>query len=768
MNRLDLSAALHRMVRDFARRSVSEDGFAVGVRDAQFEALACELCSNQLGRPVASLPEVLALAVPTDCFRLGARFNFDVADASLRFVTSGTTSVNSGVHYMRERATYEELSLLWGGVGIGFVEGEHAPIVVALAPWTGFGTSSSLGYMMQRMMERFDGRSLSTERTADGFVLDAPQRWLVGPSGVDLPGLRAVRDLAWRVGTRVTLLATSFALVELLDAAGTEPLELPPGSVVMPTGGFKGRSRTIEPEVMFDALRRMFGDVDIVGEYGMTELTSQLYEGTARRGSLRGAPGVYFAPPWLRVTALEPTTLQPVVPGQVGLACFVDLGNVDSSVCVLTQDLIRAEGEGFRLLGRQVKAPLRGCSLAIEALLRPTLEFSYPSLDAAREASVSTWGIEAPFGGPNDVSTAVSSGAVLRVWKVIEAARSLQQDLLALADSDSDMLDLARTAGLSVEGVRLALTRSLETRPSDADVAELVAVTQHSYGPVGGAVWVLLSSNVFTAPLRAIALGLALSARVKVRPSRREPHFARWLRVRAPGLFEIVEELGPETGDAVLAFGSDEALEAIAGTLPGDVAFHGHGHGMGIAMIGAGAANADAAAGLALDLVLFDQQGCLSPRLVLVDESNDVDAFIAELGAELLAWEQRAPSGNLVLSELHERVWSKRVAACLGRVTEIGSSWIARFDVDSASISDSVSPSIPVPPAARSLSLVVCRDPVGFLPVLAPLVTSVGVAGAAVLFRAAEDCLPKARVVELGQMQTPRLDGPVDRRRLRA
>jgi hypothetical protein len=71
----------------------------------------------------------------------------------------------------------------------------------------------------------------------------------------------------------------------------------------------------------------------------------------------------------LRVTPVDPTTLLPVPEGEAGLARFIDLGNVDSAVSVVTQDLVRRVSGGIQLLGRQPGAPPRGCSLAIEALL---------------------------------------------------------------------------------------------------------------------------------------------------------------------------------------------------------------------------------------------------------------------------------------------------------------------------------------------------------------------------------------------------------------
>jgi hypothetical protein len=172
------------------------------------------------------------------------------------------------------------------------------------------------------------------------------------------------------------LLGTAFALVRLLDDLGSARLPLPVGSVVMQTGGFKGKTREVSMEELREGVTHalQLGPGRVVGEYGMTELTSQLYEGTLREGALaarhpEAAPGTYYEPHWLRVTPVDPVTLLPVPEGELGLARFIDVGNVDSAVCVVTQDLVRRVDGGIRLLGRQPGAPPRGCSLAVEALL---------------------------------------------------------------------------------------------------------------------------------------------------------------------------------------------------------------------------------------------------------------------------------------------------------------------------------------------------------------------------------------------------------------
>src|SRR5690606_6552082 len=129
---------------------------------------------------------------------------------------------------------------------------------------------------------------------------------------------------------------------------------------------------------------------EVVGEYGMTELSSQLYERPPSADQTL-AQGLYYEPPWLKVVVCDPVSLRPLPDGETGVACFVDLGNVDSTVVVLTQDCVRREAGGVRLLGRLQGAPLRGCSLGIEALFvsperRP---FAIPTSPAQQVPNVS-------------------------------------------------------------------------------------------------------------------------------------------------------------------------------------------------------------------------------------------------------------------------------------------------------------------------------------------------------------------------------------------
>jgi hypothetical protein len=363
--RIQKSDELHERVQRFARACSREsfDGLALDI--ARFQADAAPGFRRLLAARGGELRRVEDIPpVPSDAFRL-ARVATHPAELDIvRFHTSGTTGADRGTHVMRRTDTYEQLSLIFGRQALLPNNGGSSMVVVALAPAPTTPLSSSLGYMMARFMESFDGEPLAA-------------RWLLTEQGLDLAGLRHAIVAASQRAQALLVLGTAFALVRLLDELNGARFPLPSGSVVMQTGGFKGKSR----EVSMVELRSQLSDAlqlpatRIVGEYGMTELTSQLYEATVAGTELcalhpNAAPGVYFEPPWLRVTPVDPVSLAPVAEGAAGLARFVDLGNIDSAVSVVTQDLVRRHQGGIQLLGRQSGAPARGCSLAIEALLR--------------------------------------------------------------------------------------------------------------------------------------------------------------------------------------------------------------------------------------------------------------------------------------------------------------------------------------------------------------------------------------------------------------
>ncbi|MBX3226382.1 MAG: acyl-protein synthetase [Labilithrix sp.] len=332
-----------------------------------FDALACDLARFQAratagfarlcharGVDPAALTDAGAIpAVPTDAFKLTRVATFPEAEAEATFRTSGTTADVRGTHQMRDVSTYDRGAIAFGRRWL-LRDRERISIAV-LGPRA--VTDSSLQHMCARFAEAF-GEPASHEETflIDGDVID-----------VSVFDERVAAALAH--GRPMLVLATSFALVHFLDAVGDDTFSLPPGSRVMQTGGFKGRSREVGAEQLRSELARVF-DVDpraIVAEYGMTELSSQFYERTLWEPDT--PHNRYAEPPWARVVPVDPDTLAPVADGEIGIAKVIDLLNVDSAVAILTQDRVRRIGDSFELLGRAPGAPSRGCSIAIDDLL---------------------------------------------------------------------------------------------------------------------------------------------------------------------------------------------------------------------------------------------------------------------------------------------------------------------------------------------------------------------------------------------------------------
>lgn len=394
---LALSSELHERVRRFARLASepplvhpqgADDFETLALDIARFQARECPGFARLLAAGRGSLDHTDDLpAVPAEAFRLARVAAHPEEFDTYVFRTSGTTAEQSGRHPVRDIETYATLALALARASL-FQNIRHA-VVVALAPPPAERPSSSLSFMMSLFMREFDGRALSPNPAGVPFSPLASERWLMRPSGADVAGLERAARVARARQEPVVLLATSFALAGLLEADEDLELDLPRGSVVMLTGGFKGRRTSLDEAGLRRATARALGvpESAILAEYGMTELTSQLYEAWTERRTPAlvsasaaasratfwpevGQTRRYHAPPWLRVSAVDPVTHARLPDGEVGVARFVDLGNVDSAVCIVTEDLVRITPDGLELLGRRAGAEARGCSLPFEGLLR--------------------------------------------------------------------------------------------------------------------------------------------------------------------------------------------------------------------------------------------------------------------------------------------------------------------------------------------------------------------------------------------------------------
>ena len=386
------SQALHERVRKLIARAMEPaeqgaqpamptDGRALGSEplQAELDALGLDLARFQ-ARHVPAVAQLFAArgldaatlvnseqipALHCDVFRLRRVAAHPAADDERCFRTSGTTqgAQARGEHALRTTATYAAAALAWAERML-WPDGAHLGLIGLVASET-VSPQSSLSFMLARFAERLGGGA----------------SWHFDGRELDLAGAHAACAAARDKGEAQLVAGTAFAFVELRDRFGPGVLELPAASRVMLTGGFKGRSREVRAEALRTAMAGCFGlaESHIVGEYGMTELSSQLYEGTLAgalgRGLAAAKAGCYLAPPWVRVSALDPVTLVRTPLGQAGVARILDLANVDSAVAVLTADLVREQADGsIELLGRAPGAAARGCSLSIEEALQSDAE----------------------------------------------------------------------------------------------------------------------------------------------------------------------------------------------------------------------------------------------------------------------------------------------------------------------------------------------------------------------------------------------------------
>ncbi len=293
-------------------------------------------------------------ALPTDVFRFRRIAAHPKEDDLRVFLSSGTTSSERSLHAYGDLSVYDAAARA-AARHMLFPDVERMRLVV-LAPQEDKAPDSSLEYMLARFAEWF-----GTECT-----------WVWCDGALDLELLAAVLREAEASKEAVAVLGTSFAFVHAEDGLGDQRFELAPGSRIMQTGGYKGRSREVDPEILLEAISARFGVAGpwIINEFGATELSSQMYETTLREG-IDGATGPrrLWVPPWVRATPVDPDTLQPVQGDAVGILRIDDTANLDSVCCIQTADLARRLDDGIVVLGRAPGAPPRGCSLAADQAL---------------------------------------------------------------------------------------------------------------------------------------------------------------------------------------------------------------------------------------------------------------------------------------------------------------------------------------------------------------------------------------------------------------
>jgi len=278
------------------------------------------------------------------------------------FHSSGTTAQRPSRHFHNAEslAVYEASLWTWFKRHIlpvsEFMAGDLQ--LAILAPPPAQVPHSSLIHMFETVRRALGAPATSFFGCADGG----------GSWELDFDSVTPALNFACSGQFPLLLLGTAFSFVHLLDFLSQQNvcLQLPPGSRVMETGGYKGRSRSLPKAELHALITERLGvpTSHIVCEYGMSELSSQAYECSLRasRVTYHVSPVFHF-PPWARVQIISPETGCEVAEGETGLIRVFDLANVSSVMAIQTEDLGIRCGEGFELIGRAELAEPRGCSL---------------------------------------------------------------------------------------------------------------------------------------------------------------------------------------------------------------------------------------------------------------------------------------------------------------------------------------------------------------------------------------------------------------------
>jgi hypothetical protein len=153
------------------------------------------------------------------------------------------------------------------------------------------------------------------------------------------------------IGQKTLLIGVTFAL---LDFAESYSLDLK-HTLIMETGGMKGRRRELTRPELHAFLENRLGVGSIHAEYGMTELLSQAYS---------PGGGLFTCPPWLRVLVRSEDDPLEVRRQGEGIINIVDLANRWSCAFLATDDVGRIDPHGrFEVAGRVDNSDIRGCSL---------------------------------------------------------------------------------------------------------------------------------------------------------------------------------------------------------------------------------------------------------------------------------------------------------------------------------------------------------------------------------------------------------------------
>ncbi|HMK06329.1 MAG TPA: hypothetical protein VK476_02300 [Flavobacterium sp.] len=248
------------------------------------------------------------------------------------FTSSGTTGMVTSKHLITDVSLYEESYRLAFAQFYGNIEDY---VILALLPSYLEREGSSLIYMVKDLIER-------TNNPESGFYLNQYDELISKLIELD------------NSGQNVILIGVTYALLDLIEKRKFKLKN----TIIMETGGMKGKRKEMIREELHEKLCNGFGVSAIHSEYGMTELLSQAY-------SLGN--GIFECPSWMQILIRDTEdALTYIENGKTGGINVIDLANINSCPFIATQDLGKKQpNNSFEVLGRFDNSDIRGCNLMV-------------------------------------------------------------------------------------------------------------------------------------------------------------------------------------------------------------------------------------------------------------------------------------------------------------------------------------------------------------------------------------------------------------------
>ena len=256
--------------------------------------------------------------------------NTDAVEAV--FTSSGTTGTITSKHLVTDASIYEESYRKGFSEFYGNIEDY---VVLALLPSYLEREGSSLIFMVEDLIKR-------SNQPESGFYLHNHDELIKKLIELD------------QAGQNVILIGVTYALLDLIEKQQFNLKH----TIIMETGGMKGKRKEMIREELHQQLCEGFGVSSIHSEYGMTELLSQAY-------SL--GEGVFECPSWIQILIRDTEdALTYISQGKTGGINVIDLANINSCSFIATQDLGKKNpNNSFEVLGRFDNSDIRGCNLMV-------------------------------------------------------------------------------------------------------------------------------------------------------------------------------------------------------------------------------------------------------------------------------------------------------------------------------------------------------------------------------------------------------------------